>query len=127
MGLQATSPPTSPLHRMPIEYHHAGLKRKHDNLEEDDLMPSSNIESTQHSDEAKKIRVEVVCGHQQTAPTSPLSQDGSNDQENRVFPANNNSKELEKDEICTQGEENKEGSWWEEWDINAVGKGKGGW
>ena len=44
MGLQPTSPPTSPLHRMPPAYHHAGLKRKHDNLEEDDLIPPNNIE-----------------------------------------------------------------------------------
>ena len=96
MGLQATSPPTSPLHRMPIEYHHAGLKRKHDNLEEDDLMPANNIESSHHTDEAKKIRVEVVCGHQQ--PNDQEQQpNGINGQENRVFPANNNTKELEKD------------------------------
>ena len=103
MGLQATSPPTSPLHRMPIEYHHAGLKRKHDNLEEDDLMPANNIESSHHTDEAKKIRVEVVCGHDQDQQPN-----GLNDQENRVFPANNNAKELENDKLCTQEEENKE-------------------
>ena len=97
MGLQATSPPTSPLHRMPPAYHHAGLKRKHDNLEEDDLMPSNNLDTPE---DAKKIRVEVQ--------TSPLISDSINDQENREFPSNNNSKELEKESICTQGEENKE-------------------
>jgi len=111
MGLQATSPPTSPLHRMPPAYHHAGLKRKHGNLEKDDLMPSNAIESSHLPDDAKKIRVEVVCGHQsatQTAPTSPSNTDSLSDQENRLLSTNNNAKELEKDQISTQGEENKE-------------------
>ena len=97
MGLQATSPPTSPLHRMPPVYHHAGLKRKHDNLEEDDLIPSNTLDTPE---DAKKIRVEVQ--------TSNLIPESINDQENRLSPSNNNSKELEKESICTESEENKE-------------------
>jgi len=97
MGLQATSPPTSPLHRMPPAYHHASLKRKHDNLEEDDLMPPNDLDTPE---DAKKIRVEVQ--------TSPLIPDNLNDQENRLSPSNNNSKQLDQGSICSQEDENKE-------------------
>ena len=58
MGLQATSPPTSPLHRMPPY-----LKRKHDNLEEDDLMPPPEPQDDEGSpspaESAKRLCVEI--------------------------------------------------------------------
>ena len=111
MGLQPTSPPTSPLHRMPPAYHHAGLKRKHDNLEEDDLIPPNNIETPHHPEDPKKIRVEVVCGHQPQNQAISASQNNTNnlnEPETRLMPGNNNAKELETDNVHTQGEENKE-------------------
>ena len=63
MGLQATSPPTSPLHRphmpVPTPMNTAPmLKRKHDLVEDDeDVLMSVTTGSG-----VKKICVEVVCG-----------------------------------------------------------------
>lgn len=55
MGLQATSPPTSPLHRPPPAPASL-LKRKHDVVEEeDDVLMSATVQTV------KKICVEVVC------------------------------------------------------------------
>jgi hypothetical protein len=50
----------------------------------------------------------VVDVHTQLPNDQEQQPNGLNDQENRVFPANNNTKELEKDKQRTQGEENKE-------------------
>ena len=55
MGLQATSPPTSPLHRPP-----AMLKRKHDLVEDIEDEDSVLMAMTTGSG-VKKICVEVVC------------------------------------------------------------------
>merc|ERR1711997_496347 len=95
----ATSPPTSPLHRVPPAYHHAGLKRKHDNIEEEDLMPTDHILDTQPED-SKKIRVEVLCGSntKPTLTTAPHDSDTSSSSdipyENRLsFPNNNATKD----------------------------------
>jgi hypothetical protein len=58
MGLQATSPPTSPLHRPPISTGPM-LKRKHDLIEDDeDILMSMTAGSG-----VKKICVEVVCSN----------------------------------------------------------------
>ena len=62
MGLQATSPPTSPLHRpmpVPTSMNTAPmLKRKHDMVEDDDDV----LMSVTTGSGVKKICVEVVCG-----------------------------------------------------------------
>ena len=60
MGLQATSPPTSPLHRPPPINTAPMLKRKHDLVEDDDEDVLMSV--TTGASGVKKICVEVVCG-----------------------------------------------------------------
>ena len=60
-------------------------------------MPPNDLDTPE---DAKKIRVEVQ--------TSPLIPDNLNDQENRLSPSNNNSKQLDQGSICSQEDENKE-------------------
>ena len=63
MGLQATSPPTSPLHRPPPPMKTQMLKRKHDVIEDDD---QDVLMAVTTGSGVKKICVEVVC-HQDKA------------------------------------------------------------
>ena len=60
MGLQATSPPTSPLHRPPPALNAKMLKRKHDVIE-DDMDDEDVLMAVTTGSGVKKICVEVVC------------------------------------------------------------------
>ena len=64
MGLQATSPPTSPLHRPPasVPVTASMLKRKHDMVSEDEDEDSVLMHAMTTGSGVKKICVEVVCG-----------------------------------------------------------------
>ena len=59
MGLQATSPPTSPLHRPPPPLNAKMLKRKHDVIE-DDMDDEDVLMAVTTGSGVKKICVEVV-------------------------------------------------------------------
>lgn len=67
MGLQATSPPTSPLHRPP-----AMLKRKHDLVEDEE---DSVLMAMTTGSGVKKICVEVVCADRTTSRLRSTSDD----------------------------------------------------
>ena len=94
MGLQATSPPTSPLHRPPPVINPAApmLKRKHDVLEpdQDDVLMSV----TTGGSGVKKICVEVVCGSERTVGTEPGTL-GRNDLRHTRRTMNNSDEDVE--------------------------------
>ena len=81
MGLQATSPPTSPLHRPPVASvpvtTASMLKRKHDMVSEDEEDLEDNNSVLMHAmttgSGVKKICVEVVCADPRNVSVSAVS------------------------------------------------------
>jgi len=95
MGLQATSPPTSPLHRpmsVPTPMNTAPmLKRKHSDLVEDD---DDVLMSVTTGSGVKKICVEVVCGSGVTHGVNEVNHD-SVQLHHRHHHGNNSDEDLE--------------------------------
>ena len=95
MGLQATSPPTSPLHRpmsVPTPMNTAPmLKRKHSDLVEDD---DDVLMSVTTGSGVKKICVEVVCGSGVTHGVNEVNHD-SVQLHHRHNHGNNSDEDLE--------------------------------
>ena len=77
MGLQATSPPTSPLHRPPVASvpvtTASMLKRKHDMVSEDEDEDSVLMHAMTTGSGVKKICVEVVCADPRNVSVSAVS------------------------------------------------------